>query len=90
MQDEQEALAAVVTSLCDWIQLTVNQAAQTSEVISLLSPTSFSIPFRRFLELIQFIVVKMHLPGRSLMSSPEPAMPSELITVRIHIRPAHT
>ena len=80
MQDETEALTTVVTSLCDWIQSTVTHAAQASEVTSALSPASFSIPFRRFLELIQFIVVR-YMPDRTSMSSPDPAMPSDLITV---------
>eukprot|EP00892_Ulva_mutabilis_P012890 jgi/Ulvmu1/9974/UM059_0023.1 len=77
--DEQEALAVIVTSLCDWIQSTVTAAAQSNEVLPLLSPASFSIPFRRYLELIQYIVVKIQLPGRALISSPDLAMPSNLI-----------
>lgn len=75
MQDPQEALTAVVTSLGDWIQA-FTDTAHSNGAAPPISPTSFSIPFRRYLELIQFIVLKTGFPD------PESAMPADLILVR--------
>lgn len=69
----------MVTSLGKWIKH-VTDAPQSNGTAHPLTPTSFSIPFRRYLELIQFIVLRMIIPASA--GNLQSAIPADLISVR--------